>query len=196
MLVVFLSYVYSTIRIFINKYSYRLAGGNALIGRRLFENNTVRIYLVTNSSSRGLAYTACMSSHKLRGIGYIVSAMSMVGLVVGALAITETIPMRYVWGGRLESRSQLILMEAVTLLVNATIVWFVGMRAGYMRQKISQHKLKIAMLLLSVMMLLNTIGNIAAKTNTEKLFAIPTLLSAIGFWLLYRNDMLVEDDRE
>ena len=133
-----------------------------------------------------MLYSECMNKHTIAIVAYVVSAMSMIGLVVGALALAEIIPMRYVWGGRIESRSQLITMETVTLLVNAVIVWLVGMQAGYIRPRLSGKILRAVMLVLSIMMSLNTFGNIAAKTNAEKLFALPTLVGAVGFWVLYK----------
>jgi hypothetical protein len=115
------------------------------------------------------------------------SLLSTIGFVIGILSLLSVVPLNYVWGGRLTTKSQLIPMEAITLLVNAFIIWAIGMRAGYFSAKLKQSTLRIVMLLLGFVMTLNTLGNLVAKTNTEKFLAIPTLIGAVCFFYLFRN---------
>jgi hypothetical protein len=124
--------------------------------------------------------------NRLKIVAYLVSILSISGFVIGILALLDIVPLKYVWGGRLTDKSQLIPMEVITLVVNAFIIWVVGMRAGYFQPKFTQSVLRIVMLVLAVIMALNTLGNLVAKTNTEKYFAILTFISTLCFIYLYR----------
>lgn len=109
---------------------------------------------------------------------------SSFGLVLGFLVILGLISNKYVWGGRVTENSQLILLECTTFIVNGLILWFIAMRVGFMQQRISTKRLHLIFITLSIIMLLNTIGNIFAQTSFEKIMAIPTAISTIGFYIL------------
>jgi hypothetical protein len=128
-----------------------------------------------------------MRSISNKSIGSILIAISIVGIVVGLLVLIDIIPTKYVWGSRISSRTGLIIMELVTVAVNSTIIWLIGMRISLLRQRVSPSVIKNAMLILAIMMGTNTLGNLAAKTNQEKLFAILTAVSCVGFLTLYRR---------
>ena len=109
---------------------------------------------------------------------------SSFGLVLGFLVILGLISNKYVWGGRVTENSQLILLECTTFIVNGLILWFIAMRVGFMQQRVSTRRLPLRLFPLSIIMLLNTIGNIFAQTSFEKIMAIPTAISTIGFYIL------------
>ena len=109
---------------------------------------------------------------------------SFFGLVLGFLVIVGLISNEYVWGGRVTETSQLILLELTTFIVNGLILWVIAMRVSFMQQRISTKRLHIILITLSIIMLLNTIGNIFAQTSFEKIMAIPTAISTIGFYIL------------
>lgn len=126
--------------------------------------------------------------NKTRAIAILASAISMTGLIIGLLAILNIVPIKYVWGGKLTSRNELLAMEAVTFGVNLLIIWTVGMRAGYFPQLIKMKFLRIIMAILAITMIANTLGNIVAATIIEKFLAIPTFVGALCFIYLFRID--------
>lgn len=122
-----------------------------------------------------------------KAVGMGLSVISCTGLAMGLLAVLSIIPSKYVWGGRVTDHGQLIALELVTLVTNCLIIWVIGMRTGLFRSRVSVRVLRAVLTVLTVIMLLNTFGNLAAKTVVEKIMAIPTLVSALGFMLLLRR---------
>jgi len=120
-------------------------------------------------------------------LGVVLMIFSSFGLILGLLAIFDIVSSKYVWGGRATDHNQLIILETVTFIVNGLILWLIAMRVNFAKQKISTKTLNILFIILSIMMALNTIGNIFAKTSAEKFMAIPTLIGAIGFYVLARR---------
>ena len=117
-------------------------------------------------------------------IGSVLMFCSSFGLILGFLVIIGIVPKNYVWGGRITENSQLLLLEATTFIVNALIIWVIAMRVGYVKQRINSKIITIILFILMTLMALNTVGNIFARTTFEKLMAIPTLISTIGFYIL------------
>ena len=128
-----------------------------------------------------------MSMLSDKAVGISLSIISCTGLAMGLLAVLSVIPSKYVWGGRVTDYGQLIALELVTLIINCIIIWVIGMRTGLFRSRVSTHVLRVVLTVLMVIMLLNTLGNLAAKTVVEKTMAIPTFVSALGFMLLLRR---------
>jgi len=122
-----------------------------------------------------------------KALGVILMIFSSFGLILGLLAIFDIVSSKYVWGGRATDHSQLIVLETVTFIVNGLILWLIAMRVNFAKQIIKTKTLIVLLILLSIMMTLNTVGNIFAKTTVEKFMAIPTLIGAIGFYVLARR---------
>ena len=87
-------------------------------------------------------------------------------------------PTDFLWGGQMNSVEQLFKFEIVSLLALSLFFFLVLIRS----KRLNLPKLKsvahVAMWVLFVIFSLNTIGNLLAKTNFEKLFAIVTGLLA------------------
>ena len=117
-------------------------------------------------------------------IGIMLMICSSFGLILGFLVIIGIVPKDYVWGGRITENSQLLILESTTFIVNTLILWVIAMRVGFMKQRMKSKNITIILYILMALMALNTVGNIFAQTTFEKLMAIPTLISAIGFYIL------------
>lgn len=94
------------------------------------------------------------------------------------LVIVGIIPMNIVWGGRLESKVELIKLETVSLIILFICTILTLLKAKYIKIPGSRSIANIGMWLLFLLFLLNTIGNIFAITWLEKLFALITALIA------------------
>jgi hypothetical protein len=73
----------------------------------------------------------------------------------------------------------MIRFETVSILVNITVILIVAAHMRWVPFYIDTRITRIALWLLIIMFLLNTVGNIVAKTALEKTFGILTLLLAI-----------------
>jgi len=95
------------------------------------------------------------------------------------LILSGTIPYNIVWGGRLESVSQMHVFEAVSITVNLAAIAIVGMKAGYIKAYLSEKVVNVLLFTLAMLFTLNTVGNIFSITDLERIVFTPlTLISA------------------
>jgi len=96
--------------------------------------------------------------------------------------IIKIVPYNIAWGGRLQNDTQMYIFETISLLINAFLSWVLLMKGNLVKYRFPQRFINITLWVFFTIFLLNTIGNIFAKTNFEKCFAILTGLFAILLW--------------
>ena len=96
--------------------------------------------------------------------------------------ITKIIPYNIAWGGRLTNDTEMYVFETISILINIFLNWILLMKGDLVKFKFSDKTVQIILWIFFTLFVLNTVGNIFAKTNFEKLFAILTGLSAILIW--------------
>ena len=96
--------------------------------------------------------------------------------------ITKIIPYDITWGGRITNDTEMYVFEAISILINVFLSWVLLMKGSLVKHKFSNKVVNIILWIFFAIFVLNTIGNIFAKTTFEKLFAILTGLSAILIW--------------
>ena len=94
------------------------------------------------------------------------------------------IPYSIVWGGRLESVTQMRVFEIVSIVLNSVIIATVSMKSGYLQPVVSVKTLNFILWLLVVLFTLNTIGNLFSTSTLETIVFTP--LTLIGAVLCYR----------
>ncbi len=96
------------------------------------------------------------------------------------LVIVKIIPFTMVWGGRIKNQEQMISFEITSILINIIMLAVVAIYAGYLNLKINPKIIKVALWIMVVIFLLNTIGNLFSNNEMEKMIFTPlTLLLAI-----------------
>ena len=121
----------------------------------------------------------------IRKIGFQFAVRTMIILLIVVLVyhlviITGLIPYEVVWGGRLETKSQMYNFEAVSILVNLFILLIISIKGSYIHVNIPDLAITIFLWIITVLFILNTIGNIFSKNLLEAIIFTPfTLLSAI-----------------
>jgi hypothetical protein len=110
------------------------------------------------------------------------------GLVVfHLLIIFKIIPSDRVWGGRIQSADSLYLFEIASLLFSLfflLILWY--KRKAILKQQ-SSRIFDIIMWVFFFFFLINTLGNLLAKSLVEKSFALLTLLIAALIWIVLKT---------
>ena len=96
--------------------------------------------------------------------------------------IAKIIPYNIAWGGRLTNDNEMYVFESISILTNVFLSWLLLMKGEFVKFKFSNNTVNIILWIFFGLFILNTVGNIFAKTNLEKLFAILTGLSAILIW--------------
>jgi hypothetical protein len=106
-------------------------------------------------------------------------------LVFHVLVMSGVIPFDIVWGGRLETREQMLEAETISVMINLFLVTAVAIRGGLLKLRINPQYLQIVMWLMVILFAINTVGNLFSNNNFEKAAFTPvTVVLAIFCWRL------------
>ena len=104
------------------------------------------------------------------------------GVVIAGIVLGDYVPLEFLWGGRFESRTQLLTFEFVSLLVLLACLAIVLIRSGMFGSRRWVRATTGALWVLCVLFALNTVGNLLAKTTFEKSLAVVTAALAVSCW--------------
>ena len=112
----------------------------------------------------------------------------VVAITIFHMAILfKVIPYEITWGGRLKSDSEMYVFESISLAINFFLGLVLLIKGEYVKQILPLKVVNLILWAFLVLFLLNTIGNLVAKTNFEKYFAIITLSFSILIWIILRK---------
>lgn len=101
-------------------------------------------------------------------------------IVFHLLVISGIISPAIVWGGNISSKSNLWLMESISIIINMLMLLFVLAYAGVLKVKPAPVVFKIGFWAMFLLFTLNTLGNLAAKHSLETYIFTPlTFLLAL-----------------
>ena len=86
------------------------------------------------------------------------------------------IPYDAVWGGRLETRSQMLNFELPSLVVNLLTLFIISIKGSYLKIKIPALIVTIFLWILTVLFAINTVGNIFSNSLLETMIFTPLTL--------------------
>lgn len=95
----------------------------------------------------------------------------------------KVIPYEITWGGRLKSDAEMYVFESISLAINFFLGFVLLIKGEYVKPILPLKIVNIVLWAFLVLFILNTIGNIVAKTNFEKYFAIITLSFSVLIWI-------------
>lgn len=101
--------------------------------------------------------------------------------------VAKIIPYEITWGGRLQNDSEMYVFETISIMINLFLGFVLLMKGGYIKGYFRQKTVNIILWIFLILFILNTIGNILAKTNFEKSFAVLTLIFAILILVILKN---------
>jgi hypothetical protein len=101
--------------------------------------------------------------------------------------ILKIIPYDIAWGGRLTNDAEMYVFETISILINVFLSWVLLMKGNLVKFKLSNKVVNGILWIFFAIFILNTIGNLFAKTFFEKFFAILTGLSAILIWNILKE---------
>lgn len=121
--------------------------------------------------------------------GIILLTLFSLAIVFHLLVLMEFIPNDIVWGGRITVKEELYIFESISIFMNLLFLLIVSLKTGKLTFKHNQKLIQVLLWFMSIVFLLNTIGNLLAKTTTETIIFTPvTFISAIcGFILLSKE---------
>lgn len=101
--------------------------------------------------------------------------------------IVKIIPYTIAWGGRLTNDKEMYVFEIISIFINIFLSWILSMKADLVKFKFSHKTINTILWVFFGIFVLNTIGNIFAKTNFEKYFAALTGISALLIWSILKK---------
>jgi len=104
--------------------------------------------------------------------------------------IIKIIPYDITWGGRLKNDAEMYVFETISILINLFLVWILLMKANLVKYQFSPRTITIILWVFFTIFVLNTIGNIFAKTFLEKLFVLLTGFFAFLLWKINRSQQI------
>ena len=115
----------------------------------------------------------------------------LVGITVLAILfhialLIGVIPYEIAWGGRLTTKEEMYVFETLSILINLFFIFLLLQKGGYIRSFFSPKTISIILWIFFAIFVLNTLGNVFAKTNFEKAFTVVTLANAIFIYLINR----------
>ena len=108
---------------------------------------------------------------------FIVLSLFHAFIIIGMLFF-EMAPMDYLWGGRMETRDQLLTFEIVSLIIQLLVLWLVRIRVVLQRSGSRRIWIRALLWVMTLLFVLNTLGNLTAPSKMEKSAALLTLISA------------------
>jgi hypothetical protein len=96
------------------------------------------------------------------------------------LVLMGVIPDTIVWGGNINSKQELFVLETVSIALNLFMIMVALVYLGTIRWRISALILRILFWVMFALFLLNTLGNLVAKNSIETYIFTPlTFLLAV-----------------
>ena len=112
----------------------------------------------------------------LYGLLFILSLFFILHLCI----LLKIVHYSHVWGGRLKSDKEMYRFEIVSVLINLLFILFILILAGFLPIDMSNTIKTSVLWIMTVLFLLNTIGNATSKNKREKrLFTPITILLAL-----------------
>lgn len=99
-------------------------------------------------------------------------------IIVGVLGF-DFAPADFLWGGRMKTSEELLRFEFISLFVAILCLVIVLIKSGRIYLPRASTAVTVALWLMFLLFLLNTVGNMLSKTTFEKSFTIITAILAV-----------------
>jgi membrane-associated phospholipid phosphatase len=125
-----------------------------------------------------------MKNNKITYITILIG-ITVLATIFHLLILVKVIPYEITWGGRLKSVEEMYFFETISILINSFFIFILLQKGEYIRYFLRKKTVNIVLWIFSTIFVLNTIGNVFAKTNFEKYFAISFYNISIDEKILY-----------
>lgn len=119
---------------------------------------------------------------------YILLGLLKLLMVYHLLILLKIIPYDKVWGGRLKSEVDMLKFEAVSLITTIAFIFIIAFSSGLIPSPIPRSTLDIILLVMGILFLVNTVGNLKSINKFEKLVFTPLtlIMSGLIFFILWQ----------
>jgi hypothetical protein len=113
--------------------------------------------------------------------------IQVVLIVFHLLIIFKIIPASFVWGGRILSEKGMFILELASLLISLFFLLALWYKKRTIQQGQRNRVVDVFIWIFFFYFLLNTLGNLLAKSTIEKAFALLTLAVAAIIWIVMKT---------
>lgn len=99
----------------------------------------------------------------------------------------KLIPYDIAWGGRLTNDQEMYVFESISIVINLFLGLVLLIKGNFIKQLLPIKAVNAILWVFLVIFALNTVGNLLAKTNFEKLFSIITLALSLLLWVILKK---------
>ncbi|WP_281239538.1 hypothetical protein [Flavobacterium praedii] len=118
----------------------------------------------------------------------ILLGMLLMVTVFHFFIMLKLIPYDIAWGGRLTNDTEMYIFEAISILINLFLISIVSIKGNYLKLRVNEKVINSILWIFFILFLLNTLGNLLAKTNFEKIFSVLTLILALLIWNILKKN--------
>lgn len=119
-----------------------------------------------------------MKNYQRYSLGLLFAANG-ISLIYHFLILTQIVPYKYVWGGKLNSLSEMYLFESVSVAITLLAIAILASYAKIINQFMAKWIYKAVFAVFMVLFALNTLGNLVAETTFESMVFTP--ITAVSF---------------
>jgi len=106
--------------------------------------------------------------------------------------VFKLIPYTIAWGGRLGDDTEMYRFETISISVNLFLIFVLLIKGNYLKVRLNEKVINAILWIFFFLFILNTIGNVLAKTNFEKSFAVLTLILSLLIWKILKKKTVTE----
>ena len=114
----------------------------------------------------------------------ILITISALATIFHLLILFRVIPFEITWGGRLKTVEEMYVFETISIFINSYFIFILLQKGEYIRYFLGKKTVTLILWVFFTIFVLNTIGNVFAKTFFENIFTIITFISATLIWLI------------
>jgi hypothetical protein len=116
----------------------------------------------------------------------ILTSISIVAIFFHILILLKIIPYEITWGGKLKTNEEMYVFETFSILVNLFFIFVLLQKGVFIKPFLGKKTVAIILWIFLAIFVLNTIGNLFAKTTFEKGFTILTFVNSILLWVILK----------
>jgi hypothetical protein len=125
----------------------------------------------------------------------LLTGISIVAILFHILILLKIIPYEITWGGKLKTDQEMYLFETFSILVNLFFIFVLLQKGVFIKPFLGKKTVSIILWIFLAIFVLNTIGNLFAKTTFEKGITILTLINAILLWVIQSPNAQVNKEQ-
>jgi hypothetical protein len=117
----------------------------------------------------------------------ILLLLSITILVFHISILLKIAPQEIIWGGKLGSEAEMYLLESISIFGTLYLMLILLIKGSLIRPVVSPKVVSFSLWVFLILFILNTIGNVFARTTLEQTFALISMAISVMLWIILRK---------